>query len=197
MIVSANIKHPRKISTPGSTLDTGATILPFLGFTGVIGLGRNLMNSDTLKDRLFIPKKLPCWTTLMIRFWNFPRIKHLLLIDTNTKIVKIDNRQFKIPILIELTPELQTILKFGFYRSLGQKTLLQQSREISSKKYFILIERCKTISKIEKIAGTAGFCMIAGKGRLLTKITKLPEKISFSVNDLKHLLHISTSLSSH
>ncbi|MFC1592238.1 sulfatase-like hydrolase/transferase [Thermodesulfobacteriota bacterium] len=45
MILEPNQKKPTEVTTAGSTLDIGPTVLPFLGFDGEIGLGRNLADA--------------------------------------------------------------------------------------------------------------------------------------------------------
>ncbi|HFD32984.1 MAG TPA: phosphatidylglycerol--membrane-oligosaccharide glycerophosphotransferase, partial [Gammaproteobacteria bacterium] len=55
MVIEPGKNSFSKVDTIGSTMDIGSTILPFLGYTGDIGLGRDLLNSENLeKDRFFI-----------------------------------------------------------------------------------------------------------------------------------------------
>lgn len=61
---------PREITVPGVTLDIGATILPFLGFEGNLGLGRDLLKEDSvlyaLEDKV---DTIFDWRDYLNSFW--------------------------------------------------------------------------------------------------------------------------------
>ena len=191
MIIEPNEKKATKIQTPGSTLDIGTTILPFIGYNGEIGLGRNLLkNTEKLNAELsIIQNNVENWYKPISKFWDFPRIQDSLKIDIKAELVYIDDRSFKFPILIELNNELETTLRFQFHSG-GAKTLSKHVTKMNKKKSFILIDKCENVSKLfQSLKDKKGFCLISGKGKQYSKITKLNKSnaYSFSKNELRNL----------
>ncbi len=70
LIFDPRSKVGEEIVSPGATLDIGATLLPFLGFEGDIGLGRNLLEEGSvlydLEDGL---KTIFDWEKYINSFW--------------------------------------------------------------------------------------------------------------------------------
>lgn len=192
MILDTSKHNPMEIKTAGSTLDVGATLLPFLGFTGDIGLGDNLLNDKMLEeDRLFIHSNLGKWGQPISTFWDFPKIQDYLEINIDNKVVSIDDRNFRMPILIELNDKLQSTLKFQFDNSSGNKSLVKHRKELGRNDYFLLIDECKNVIALDKSLGKKGFCFLAGQGKKYIKIMKLNENITYTANEIQQLLGLS------
>ena len=120
--------------------------MPFIGYTGSIGLGRNLFQSTS--DIEDIQENLLAWKPSISNFWNFPTINNFVEIDTIEKSIKIDDRKFDIPILIELNAELETILKFQFDAFVRSELLLNHLYKLDNNTPFILIDTCINTSDI-------------------------------------------------
>lgn len=74
MIIDPSINKSSEQQTIGSTLDIGTTILPLIGYSGNIGLGRDLLNITAPKEeRLFIQNNLFKWKMQISEFWDNPR----------------------------------------------------------------------------------------------------------------------------
>jgi phosphoglycerol transferase len=191
MIIDPSNDTSREIETVGSTLDIGATLLPLLGYAGDIALGRNLLSSEELKeDRLFIHSSLTSWRGLISEFWGFPQIQDSVEINIDEKLVRIDDRNFKIPILIELDSNLLSTLKFQFNKSQAHKSLIAHRRTLERNSYFLLIDECKNAKAIDKRLGVEGFCLLAGQGKKYSKISKLEKNITYTASELKQLLNL-------
>ena len=73
MIIEPGATKPTKIRKLGSTLDIGVTILPFIGYEGAIGLGRDLADPKQSTEEIeYIHKNIPSWKSSFSRFWNSP-----------------------------------------------------------------------------------------------------------------------------
>ena len=198
IIIDPSKNSPMEINTVGSALDIGATLLPFLGYTGDIGLGRNLLNGEELEeDRFLIHSKLNKWRQPITAFWDFPKIQESLEINIDEKLVSIDNRKFRIPIFIELNNELQSTLKFQFDRSSGHKSLVDHRKKLGKNKYFLLIDECKNARGLDKTLGEKGFCLLAGHGGKYTKMVKLNENVTYTANEIQQLLKLSNGFIAH
>lgn len=184
-------KEARKITTPGSTLDFAPTLLPFLGYTGNVGLGRDLRAENVSTDTAFIQSQITQWTEPLTSFWNFPIISQSLELNANNRTAVIDGKNFDMPLLIELDDSLQSILKFDFYLEKGHTSLLDHRRNLSDDAYFILVEECENVSNLSAELGTEGYCLLAGQGSRLTYVSQLSEQItSFSRNEILDILRI-------
>ncbi len=130
MFIVLDPKHQGrgKISTPGTMLDVGATIIPFLGWRGALGLGRDLLDEVVSLDerqKIQSPDRQAAWEDDIIRFWEFPRITDYIEFDPKTSRVAIGGRRFKVPVLIDLSDNLMTRLKFEFDASAKEQMLDQ------------------------------------------------------------------------
>ena len=192
MIIDPSVNNPAKIKTAGSTLDIGTTLLPFIGYTGSIGLGRNLLNgTEPEEDRIFIHANLMKWKKPITEFWDFPKIENSLEINIGNRIVRIDNRKFRMPIFIELNTKLESTLKFEFNKSSDHMSLVQHRKALGKNKYFLLIDECKNVRELDNTLGGNGLCFLAGQGNKYTKIAKLDKNITYTANELRQLLNIS------
>lgn len=190
MIIEPSDYKRNKIDVIGSTLDIAPTLLPFLGYNGDIGLGRNLLDSDASEeDRIFIHSNLQNWRTLFTDFWSFPKIENNITINIDDKVIVIDDRSFKFPILIELDNKLQSNLKFAFYTP-NFYNLAFYHHKLSTNSYFLLIDKCNNLKHLKTSLSEIGYCFLAGQGEKYTEIEKISNNITFTKSELEQLLGI-------
>jgi len=175
-----------KIDRPGLTIDICTTVLPFIGYTGDIGLGRDILKSDP-KYHAVILNKLDDFRPDIIQFWDFPRIKESLKIDMNHNRVFIDNRGFNVPLLIELNDRLETTLKFKFDPPEMVESYLHISN-MEANKSFILIDKCEKLNHI--FNSTSGLCLLGGKTDQYVHM-ELTSDIKFSPKEIREIAGLS------
>ncbi len=188
MIFEPGEDQAREVKMTGSTLDVGVTTLPFIGFRGDIGLGRNLLNPSEQEQVKEIRKFLPQWKTQSSSFWDFPKIRKSLAIDPAEETLRIDDRTFRIPILIEANDRLETTLRFQFNRNATQKTLIQYLEEMDDHTDFILVDKCWNTKQLVPGLGGGGYCFIAGRPGAYTETRRLSGKTSWSAEEIRQML---------
>lgn len=198
MIIEPTVTHPNEVQTAGSILDIGPTLLPFLGYDGDIGLGRDLLDrrEQTDTDREQIQKSLNRWRVPISNFWNFPKIHQMLEIDVASRIVRIDGRPFKAPILIELNSEMQTTLKFQF-NSERKRDLVKRVQGMKRGTFFLLVDECPNARAVDRSLGKEGLCLLAGRGKKFTKISKIKGNVRYTANELRAIVGITTGFCVH
>ncbi len=112
MVIPPGKSKAVKVSRPGSTLDTGLTLLNLMGFkVDELGLGRNLLNKEksTFVEKFTNPNSvLKKWRKEFFSFWKFPDVcKSFAVFPSQGKAV-IDGRTVKLPFLIEVDETLKT-----------------------------------------------------------------------------------------
>jgi phosphoglycerol transferase len=191
MIMEPKVNKPTRIEKLGSTLDIAPTILPFIGYNGAIGLGRNLADSKQSTSEIeYIQRNLRAWEPIISAFWDFPKIRDFVEVDVSRNTLKIDDREFKIPVLVEMTRDLQTTLKFQFDYSKGHKNLTHHVMTLDENKSFILVEHCANLSILDESFGQTGFCLLAGNSNEYTDKIRLYGNVRFSTEDIRELLKL-------
>ena len=172
MIIPAGGTPSIEVKEIGSTLDMGATLLPFIGYQGdsSIGLGRNLLDPwQSEFEREIIQSHISQWKDSLSAFWNFPEMTNGIEINTQRKVIVMGEREFKIPVLIEISQGLHTKLNFQFDIEFdsgkGKKDLITQVKKIAGWTSFVLIHTCDEVRKIDdSLKADAEFCLVAGVG---------------------------------
>jgi phosphoglycerol transferase len=171
IINSPDVKKGEEISIPRLTLDIGSTILPFIGYSGNIGLGRDLMdvnnssggkvaNNERVTKYL---RDIKSWVYEIMAFWNFPKIENEIKISLLQNSVSIDDRILQLPILIELNDLLETNLTFDLNSPL-EMNLLRHFGNLKTDTPFLMINKCITISDlINKRIDSSGVCLLFGR----------------------------------
>lgn len=189
MILDKNSRGSREISALGSTLDIATTILPHIGYTGNIGLGRNLVSESHLEaERKFIQDNLEKWRQPITALWDFPMIRESLSIDLSGRQVRIDNRSFSMPLLITLNEKLETNLKFQFDKSASHKSLVDHRRELEAEEFFVLVDTCRNTRALDPSLGNAGYCLLAGKGNATATAIRLKHNVSYDTEEIRFLM---------
>jgi phosphoglycerol transferase len=182
-LINTNESKAIKVSTPGSTLDLGSTILLYLGFRGEIGLGRDLNAKQSVIPDL--QSRLEKWEGNIIQFWDFPKIENSFDIDINNNRIKIEDRYFPIPVLVELNYKLETVVKFelSWTQKFNLKSYVEQSEGS-----FLLIGNCDQTSEIssDRVA-SPNTCLLAGKGNEFLLHQKIDTNVSFTPLDIRKM----------
>lgn len=146
VILDPRITEPKTVDKVGSTLDIGATILPFLGYDAHLGLSRNLLSDEPNLEASFdsFDAVLSAWSHEISRFWEFPKIEEDLVLGSTTRAVKIGKSTYKYPVLLRLNEPLRSA------RSLKSKLFfetmkLKYLQEFQDNDLFLWIDQCSRI----------------------------------------------------
>ncbi len=172
MIMAPGDSEPVEIHKTGSTLDISSTLLPFMGFYGVVGLGRNLLNKNPDIDLEIdhIHQNLTNWTSHIYQFWDFPEINQMIKVSPQRSEMKIDDRIFGIPALVELNEKLETTIRFPEPWDVKGLRLVDYREELISRNIpYIWIDTCGNIEDARGRISSFNpfFCILAGKGNRL------------------------------
>ena len=192
MIIEPKVNKPTKVEKLGSALDIAPTILPFLGYAGSIGLGRNLRDTGHLSSDIEkIQRNLLAWEPMIANFWNFPKIRNFVEIDLAEKTLRIDDRTFDIPVLIELTNKLETSLVFlPHWFVKGREKIIHDHLMGDENRPFILVDHCTNLYNYDKSLGNTGFCLLAANGQNYVKKLKLYGTVKFTSDGIRELLKL-------
>ncbi|GAA6151039.1 sulfatase-like hydrolase/transferase [Pseudoteredinibacter isoporae] len=187
MILDFENPEAKAINAMGSTLDVSATVLPFMGYEGAIGLGRNLLSSDPVLTQ-DVHSKLKSWDADILKFWKFPSVQGDTQIDWEAKTILLGGQQIKLPALLEIKPNLTTVARFQFNRSLYHKTFSDDIDDIPPESYFALFESCENIAKIQPTAPEGEYCVLSGPNKTEAKVAKMDLSTTYSARDFRQLL---------
>jgi phosphoglycerol transferase len=189
IIDPADVQHTA-INTPGSTLDIGTTILPFLGYKGQIGLGRDLIDASpqTVTDIRYIHNHLDTWQQAVIKLWAFPLLRDALEINTETHTVSLDGRPFKYPCLIEFNDQMETTIRFKFDMPAEEQNLSSLVQGLGSGQNYVLIDKCTNIGRPSY---GQEYCMAAGKAGGAIETIPLNGNVRFTAAKLRSRLGMS------
>lgn len=182
-----------KINRRGSTLDTGTTLLPFLGFKGVIGLGRDLRDPGTSDDEIaYIHRKetVLSWRGELMEFWRFPQLTESLSFSENPAEVTLDGRHFSAPVLIELNSDNRTRLRFEFDALWGVR-LAQQIDELDDGAAYILVAKRDDAAALlppDQSTIDTPWVLVVGKAGAAHIARPLPSGSSFTRGDIDKFL---------
>ncbi|MEE9542464.1 MAG: sulfatase-like hydrolase/transferase, partial [Thermodesulfobacteriota bacterium] len=190
MVIEPGLKKKSIIKKAGSTLDIGTTLLPFIGYKGEIGLGRDL----TLKssDFKYILDRLGAWRPYFANFWNFPKVRDHIEVNLSRKTIKIDKRTFKAPVLVKFDEDLQTTLLFEFNKAKVHKNLIDHARLLAEKNSaFLMVDSCTNISKLDASFGSTGGCIVVGKNGKYLNIRSIsqPDADAMAINELVYKIN--------
>src|SRR3989339_95571 len=194
MIFDPQLKNSKEINRLGSTLDISPTVLPFIGFKGDVGLGRDLLDTKVKNDEVkLIHKNLKGWRKDALAFWEFPRIDEFIKIDLHERVVQIDERKFNIPALLRFDDAFKTTLIFNFNRFPRNKTLFDILEDDKITSHFLLIDDCAKMNKIDHNLGDRGCCAVLGTRGNYLKKWKLRENIKLSAHEIRDALQLGSN----
>jgi phosphoglycerol transferase len=133
-------RSPDRTDLAGSTLDIAPTVLASLGYSADVGLGRSLYESvlQTERDLIASEGTLQAWQDEILDLWKFPSIASGFFIDTESGMLRIGEREMRLPVLGEIDGD-ELRPKFEFDSSFEGKTLKSHWQNLPEGKPFILI----------------------------------------------------------
>jgi phosphoglycerol transferase len=166
IINSSQPQNSKIVAKNGSILDMGVTVLNAMGFDSQLGLGRNLLGKETtIKEKLQLNDQiLNGWREDMKFFMSFPRVSDHITVDSKNRSVFIDDREFKLPILIKYDSKLNTNMWFEKDGDIPvHKSLIGHLKEFAYDSPFFLADECGDIKRVWPDLSTKGFCYVNGK----------------------------------
>ncbi|WP_169309163.1 sulfatase-like hydrolase/transferase [Desulforhopalus sp. IMCC35007] len=185
----------KEIHTLGTHMDIGTTILPFMGYSGQIGLGRDLLKEGEriVKERDYIADKLFTWKPEILKFWGPNIIKQDISIDTNKKMLTINNKKYELPVFLELTEDL-----FVSHITRFKPSVVAHIQRMAKKDKFLWIDDCKDIKLSDMnvtshgtVISNDGWCLITGQDSKYIHKTRLDGKTTYNMNGLRRILNMN------
>ncbi|MDD3463411.1 MAG: sulfatase-like hydrolase/transferase [Sulfurospirillaceae bacterium] len=167
MVLDPRVEKGKEVEKKGTMLDVAPTILPFLGYSSDVGLGRDLISEMPSLSTTFpnLNRQLEAWTSDIAKFWEFPKIDKDLKFNTKSKTLKISNQRYSYPILLKLNDALEVMPFFEIqFKLFDATTLSGHLLGFEDNDAFIWIDKCSKLEKIEdKIKTKERFCYVCGK----------------------------------
>jgi len=192
LVLDPRDRTPHRIDQLGSTLDTGTTLLGFLGYRGSIGLGRDLRDpgvSDAEISHIGDPITLLSWQGELEKFWRFPRFRKTLQFEEAQNKVCIDGRDFGAPLLIELRPDNRTNLHFEFDSDFDPRLPQRVEQLQRGTGYALLVRRQEALSVLPAGSDLVSPWVLvvgrAGQGKVAVPCT---DGAAFTRQDIDRLL---------
>lgn len=182
-----------RVDREGSTLDVGVTVLPTLGFKGRINLGRDLRDPATSESELAHIRKtetLLAWRPEIIRLWDFPRFSTAFSFDPGSAAVKIDDRQFQAPVLVELAADGRTTLRFQF-DALYDLHLAEQAAALAPGTPYLLVakpEDAQSLLQAESVPDQTPWVLVVGRAGQSHTVVALPKAMTLAKTEVDALL---------
>ncbi len=166
------------IKNYGLSLDIGASILPFIGFIGEIGFGKDISKiSESEKRKSELLQALPHYSSKVLKFWDFPLLKEKITLNPLSSKVILDKREFSMPILISFDEKFQTDI---FNKDETRSDSFQKTIEKLNLKNYILIDDCG-FSKADK-----SFCLTTGNPEFPR--IEIIEETEFGIEEISKLI---------
>ncbi len=175
----------KKINKVGTPFDIGSTIINFLDSDINIGLGRNLLEEDSLINNFTdFNKKLLSWREEILKFWNFPEKTDQIQINVKEKKVIIDNQKLQFPVILKIDKYIKPIFEQD-----TEIKLYQSFSKFKSKQKYIWIDQCSKLNKIFNLNKSfEGYCAVIGK-RDYQPIVKIINQDFYTINNLNTIFH--------
>jgi len=188
LVLEPGAARPARVDRRGSTLDIGPTLLPFLGYRGAIGLGRDLRDTSVPEGEaaeIADAVNRGVWHEEIARFWEFPVLRRSLTIDTAASRAQVDDRTFWIPFLMKLGPEMDTRFEFSWDLKGADKAIVESVRRLPADTAFVLIDRCENIAGLGHDLGNDGWCLLAGRGPTVHTAMRLEALSTFTRDQIR------------
>ena len=167
MILPPSLQDAQTITKPATTLDIGATILPFLGYKAQLGLGRDILSEEPTLMQGFdnLDKVLSAWSMEISKFWGFPSLKSDITIEKNRKGLKIGTSLYNFPILLRISDTLEVNPFFEVkLQHFETPKLFHYLQEFQDNDTFLWIDKCSRVASLgEAIDINAKLCFAIGK----------------------------------
>jgi phosphoglycerol transferase len=156
----------------GTTLDTGTTILPYIGFQGRIGLGFDIRDNKKVPVRQAITYVYSNWYFDIISLWDPPIFTNPITINAKAREVTIENETYTIPSFINFTPSWESAITFRY--ALPEDTLLKYPAQMEPFKTYLLIEECRLLDP--DIQHSVPYCVGYGSNNTIVTVEPILEK---------------------
>lgn len=186
MIFPPQLKQGRQIDELGSTLDMASTLLPFIGFSGEVGLGKNLLATDANQQQAIatIHKKLHSWWPMVASFWQFPAADKGIAVKPDKQQIIIAKQKIQMPVLLELDAELTAIPYFEQDQVWHQANLADRFYR-GSEQLMVLLDYCNNVAKFTLMNHRDEFCLLIGKDRQILLEQSLTDNTFLSAEQLR------------
>lgn len=199
MIIDPRVQQGQKVEKMGSMLDISATLLPFLGYTGEMGLGRDLLSDEPSLVSQFenFDKQLGAWTKDISRFWEFPKIEQDLELDRVKNSVQIGKTLYKFPILLRLSDNLEVSPFFEVKLKFFETTkLFGYLHDYHFNDTFLWVDKCARISAMDetiKLNNKGKFCFALGKLGSSITTGNVDKNITMTLGEMQAMLQQEAS----
>lgn len=167
MILDGRQLEEKKVDKAGSTLDISATLLPFLGYEGKMGLGRNLLLEEESLMESFsaFDKLLGAWDKDIARFWEFPKIESDVMIDVKKQMIRLGKTSYALPVLLRLSDTLEVSPFFEVKVKFFETTkLFGYLHDFAYDEPFVWVDHCSRIASVDEKINTKGkWCLAYGQ----------------------------------
>ena len=180
--------QPGMVAKPGSTLDTPATVLGYLGAeVSAFGLGKSLVgDSPVLQSQ--IPRtnwQIREWRKDIQEFWRLPGFIESLQVSPADLQVTINGRNYQAPALIEIDQGTLGSVRFAFDSDV---TLDRYVKDADPSSVVAWIDECKAVRAMSMALPSSGHCVFVGKpGAEEAFVTTLEKDIQFDAASLRRL----------
>lgn len=191
LVLEPGRKEAVQVDRRGSTLDIGPTLLPFLGFRGAIGLGRDLRDPSVPPaevEEIADAVSRGVWHGEIAKFWEFPVLRRSLSIDTGASRATVDDRTFWIPFLMQLGPAMETRFEFSWDLKGADKAIVGSVQRMPEETAWVLIDRCENVAALGQGLGDSGWCLLAGRGPAIRTAMKLDARATFTAGEIRAMI---------
>lgn len=168
------------VSKIGTPFDFSPTVLSFLGIDIDLGLGRNLMQKESIYT-LFenFDRKLNGWRNEILTFWEFPKMSNELKLDLKNKKLYIGENNYKLPILLKIFES--SIEPYFEYENSWK--LYEQLEHFKPNDKFLWVGRCDIINYIFDENKRDKQCMAQGIFGQKYKILGIDKSGNYSIEN--------------
>jgi phosphoglycerol transferase len=160
LIFDPATKQYTSINKEGSMLDVGPTVLNKLSIKTDLGLGRNLLQAQSLISKFNnFNKKLLSWRKSILKLWQFASLGEGYNINTTSKEVNIQKHTYKVPVLIKIEEDRSIIPLFEFD---SPEKLDEYLAKFEPEQKFIWIDSCSKINRVFDLNLTGKLCVSQG-----------------------------------
>ena len=151
------------IDKPSLMFDQASVILNKLGIKTDLGLGRNILNEDSLAVKFKdIDKKLYSWREDILKFWEFPKLPSKIKLNLSDNSIDILAHKYKLPLFLEIDMDKSIKPHFEFFISNKHDILPVQISKLPKYKQFIWIDRCQRINYVYGTSFDNEICIANG-----------------------------------
>ncbi|WP_299770890.1 sulfatase-like hydrolase/transferase [uncultured Pseudoteredinibacter sp.] len=186
LMIFDSSKDSAQVEKLGSALDIAPTLIEHMNLKGSIGLGQSLL-SEPQQEARNIFQKLPKWRNDLLEFWSFPQLIGNTTIDLKQRQISFAQHHMKLPVLLEVKPNLRTVARFQFHRSAGHKSFQDHIEELDSESHFLWVDQCSNFSTAPQKT-TDKFCIGGGNKAGLNNVEALQLKETFTIKKLRKLM---------